>query len=254
MTAALLLGRRALVTGAARGLGAAIGRAFRDAGAEVAALDHPSALAAPGAWQGDLGLACDVTDPAGVERAITEAAASLGGLDIVVANAGLVPPWRQTEELDFAEWDAVMAVNVRGVAATVAHAVPHLKARGGAIILMASINAMVSHPRQMLYTASKHAVLGIMRAAALDLGRYGIRVNALAPGPVATEALIGRLHQRASEGGPSPDEALSAFAAQTPLGRMAGEDDVARAALFLASEMASGLTGRVLPVDAGLIP
>ncbi|MCX7322957.1 MAG: SDR family NAD(P)-dependent oxidoreductase [Hyphomicrobiales bacterium] len=254
MTAALLHGRRALVTGAARGLGAAIGRAFCDAGAEVAALDHPSALAAPGAWQGALALACDVTDPAGVEQAITEAADSLGGLDIVVANAGLVPPWRQTEELDFAEWDAVMAVNVRGVAATVAHAVPHLKTRGGAIILMASINAMVSHPRQMLYTASKHAVLGIMRAAALDLGRYGIRVNALAPGPVATEALIGRLHQRASEGGPPPDEALSAFAAQTPLGRMASEDDVARAALFLASELASGLTGRVLPVDAGLIP
>lgn len=254
MTAPLLQGRRALVTGAARGLGAAIGRTFCDAGARVAVLDQPSALTAPAAWQGDLAIACDIADPVAVGQSITQVVASLGGLDIVVANAGVVPPWRPTEELDFAEWDAVMAVNVRGVAATLAHAVPHLKARGGTIILMASINAMVSHPRQMLYTTSKHAVLGIMRAAALDLGRYAIRVNALAPGPIATDALVARLEQRASEGGPTPQEALSTFATQTPLGRMASEDDVARAALFLASDLASGLTGRVIPVDAGLLP
>jgi NAD(P)-dependent dehydrogenase (short-subunit alcohol dehydrogenase family) len=146
-----------------------------------------------------------------------------------------------------------MAVNVRGVAATLKHAVPHLKTRGGSIVLMASTNAAVSHPRQMLYTASKHAVLGIMRAAALDLGRYGIRVNALAPGPIATEALIGRLDARAAAGGTPADEALAAFATQTPLGRMATAEDVARAAVFLASDMASGVTGRMLPVDAGLL-
>ncbi len=93
-----------------------------------------------------------------------------------------------------------------------------------------------------------------MRAAALDLGRHRIRVNALAPGPVATEALISRIEARATAGGPERDAALAALAAQTPLGRIATADEVAKAAVYLASDLASGVTGRMLPVDAGLIP
>ncbi len=254
MTGGLLAGRRAAITGGSRGLGAAIGRAFRAAGAGVAVLDLPEALAADSAFGGDAAIACDVTDEAGVEAALRGAAAAIGGLDTIVANAGLVPPWRETDGLDLDEWDRVMAVNVRGVAATVKHAVPHLRAEGGSLILMASINAAVSHPRQMLYTASKHAVHGIMRAAALDLGRHRIRVNALAPGPVATEALVERIDARAAAGGPERDVALAALAAQAPLGRIATADEVAKAAVYLASDLASGVTGRMLPVDAGLIP
>jgi NAD(P)-dependent dehydrogenase (short-subunit alcohol dehydrogenase family) len=254
VTGGLLAGRRAAVTGGSRGLGAAIAQAFKAEAAGVAVLDLPDALSASAAWRGDAAFACDVTHEAMAAAALGDAAARLGGLDIVVANAGLVPPWRETEALDLDEWDRVMAVNVRGVAATLKHAVPLMKARGGSIILMASINAAVSHPRQMLYTASKHAVLGILRAASLDLGRYGIRVNALAPGAIATEALMERVEARAAAGGASRDEALAAFAAQTPLGRMATVEDVAKAAVFLASDLASGVTGRMLPVDAGLIP
>jgi NAD(P)-dependent dehydrogenase (short-subunit alcohol dehydrogenase family) len=254
MTGGLLTGRRAAVTGGSRGLGAAIGRAFLAEGAAVAVLDRADALTADGAFRGTVALSCDVTQETQVEAALHDAARVLGGLDTIVANAGLVPPWRETDALDLAEWDAVMAVNVRGVAATVKHAVPHLRAGGGSLILMASINAAVSHPRQMLYTASKHAVLGIMRAAALDLGRHGIRVNALAPGPVATEALLERIDARAAAGGPERDAALAALAAQTPLGRIATADEVAKAAVYLASDLASGVTGRMLPVDAGLIP
>lgn len=249
----LLSGRRAAITGGSRGLGEAIGRAFREAGATVAVLDLPEALETAGAWRGDRSFSCDVTDEAQVKLALQGAAKASGDLDIVVANAGLVPPWRETEALDFAEWDRVMAVNVRGVATTLKQAVPLLKRKGGSIVLMASINAGVSHPRQMLYTASKHAVLGILRAAALDLGRFGIRVNALAPGPIATQALLQRLDARAQAGGPAADSQLAAFAGQTPLGRMATAEDVARAAVFLASDLASGVTGRMLPVDAGLI-
>ncbi|MGL4438801.1 MAG: SDR family NAD(P)-dependent oxidoreductase [Bosea sp. (in: a-proteobacteria)] len=252
-TSTLLQGKRVLVTGAARGLGAAMGRGIAEAGARVAVLDLPGAISASGAWLGDVAINCDVSDPASLDQAIAEAAARFGGLDVIVANAGRVPPWRETDALDFDEWDAVMAVNVRGVAATLRSAVPHLKRQGGTIILMASINAVVSHPRQMLYTASKHAVLGIMRAAALDLGRYGIRVNALAPGPIATEALIDRLQSRANAGDVASDEALAMFAAQTPLGRMATADEVAKVAVFLASDLSSAITGRLLPVDAGLI-
>jgi NAD(P)-dependent dehydrogenase (short-subunit alcohol dehydrogenase family) len=250
----LLADKRAAVTGGSRGLGSAIGQRFEREGAQVAVLDLAAAVASDAAWRGNACFACDVAEESQVRDSLAEAASRLGGLDVVVANAGLVPPWRESDAIDLDEWDRVMAVNVRGVAATIKHAIPHLKTKGGSIILMASINATVSHPRQMLYTASKHAVLGILRAAALDLGRYTIRVNALAPGPIATDALLERLETRATAGGPAGGEALAALAAQTPLGRMATTDDVAKAAVFLASELASGVTGRMLPVDAGLIP
>lgn len=250
MTSIDLGGRTAIVTGGARGLGAAIGRALDGAGARVAVLDLAPALAAAGAFHGQVAVAADVADEPGLARAI--AAAAPDRLDILVANAGVVPPWRATADLDLDEWDRVFAVNVRGVAATLKHGAQRM-ADGGAIVLMASINAAVAHPRQMLYTATKHAVLGMTRAAALDLGPRGVRVNALAPGPIATEALLGRLATRAAAGGPDPMAALAAHAAQAPLGRIATADDVARAALFLCSDLARGITGRMLPVDGGLI-
>jgi NAD(P)-dependent dehydrogenase (short-subunit alcohol dehydrogenase family) len=111
---------------------------------------------------------------------------------------------------------------------------------------------MTSHPQQMAYTASKHAVLGIVRAAARDLGRYNIRVNALAPGPIATDALLERIRLR-SRTGPSEAEALAALAKGNALGRLATDAEVASAALFLASDLAGGATGTLLPVDAGLL-
>jgi NAD(P)-dependent dehydrogenase (short-subunit alcohol dehydrogenase family) len=251
----LLAGKRAVITGGTRGLGAAMSRAFAAEGARVAVLDRTLDHALTGNFHAEAVDTCDVSDEAELKTALQGVTSALGSqeLDIVVANAGLVPPWRETEALDLDEWDRVMAVNVRGVAATLKHAVPLMKAKGGSIILMASINAAVSHPRQMLYTASKHAVLGILRAAALDLGRHGIRVNALGPGPIATEALLERLEARASAGGAAPDDALAGFAAQAPLGRIASADEVAKAAVFLASDLSSGITGRMIPVDCGLI-
>ena len=121
----------------------------------------------------------------------------------------------------------------------------------GAAVLMASINGYRAHPDQILYTAAKHAVVGLTRAAALDLGRRGVRVNALAPGPVATEALRSRVLARHAAGGPPLEEALAAFAAHTALGRMATAADVAAAAVLLASDLAAGVTGSVLPVECG---
>ena len=150
-----------------------------------------------------------------------------------------------------AEWDKVMAVNVRGVAATIKHVTPAMKEKGGSIVVMASINAFLAHPRQMLYTASKHAALGIIRAAAHDLGRYNIRVNGIAPGPIATDALLERIRTRAAKGGLSEQEALAKLTADNALARLATADEVAKAALFLASDLASGISGELLPVDAG---
>jgi NAD(P)-dependent dehydrogenase (short-subunit alcohol dehydrogenase family) len=239
-------GRVAVVTGAGRGLGRAIAERLERAGARVVAVD----LSVDGLpWEGE---AVDLAADDARER-LDGLAARLGPVGIVVANAGLVPPWRGVRDLDLAEWDRVMRANVWGVAATLGAFADSLAASGhGAAIVMASINAYTAHPKQVLYTASKHAALGIMRAAALDLGAQGVRVNALAPGPIATEALLGRIDARAASGGPAPNAALAQLSAQTALGRIATAAEVAEAALFLASDAASGLTGVVLPVEAGL--
>lgn len=247
----LLSGQVAFVTGAARGLGHAVVRGFAAEGAKGLRADLPAALDGAPAVENFSLAACDVASEASLAAAMEEAVRRFGRLDCVVANAGLVPPWRETEALNLAELDQVMAVNVAGVAATVKQAVPFLKRDGGSIVAMASINSFSAHPRQLAYTASKHAVLGIVRAAALDLGRFGIRVNAVAPGPIATEALLSRIRFRARSG-PSEEEAMAALAAQTALGRLATADEVAKAVAFLASDLASGITGEILPVDAGL--
>ena len=119
-------------------------------------------------------------------------------------------------------------------------------------MVTSSVNVLKAHARQLAYTAAKHATLGIIRCAALDLGRFNIRVNGIAPGPVATEAMRERMRYRATVGGPAQAEALNALSREVPLGRIANERDVANAALFLASDLAGAITGHLLPVDAGL--
>ncbi len=250
MMGAMLDGKTAFVTGAAAGLGRAIAERLASAGARGIAFDiEDSRGTLPPEWTAIRG---SVTEEADLRRAMARIRKSYGHLDIVVANAGVVPPWSGIETLDFGQWDDVFAVNVKGVAATLKHAVPLMKENGGTIVAMGSLNSHRAHGSQCLYTATKHAVLGIVRAAALDLGRYGIRVNALGPGPVATAALIERVETRARDGGPAMEDALARFADETALGRMTASGDVAGAALFLASDLSDGITGQLLAVDAGM--
>jgi len=247
-TATLLEGKVALITGGAQGLGRAILAGFAAAGARGLLFDlEPAPEAPPDGWIFQAG---DVSREDDLMRAMARVGESFGRLDAVVANAGVVPPWHDTEAVDLAEWDRVFAINTRGVMATIKHALPLLKRQGGAIVVMGSTNSWIGHPKQAAYTASKHAVLGIVRAAARDLGRFGIRVNALGPGPVATEALLARIRRRAQEGGASIEETLGRYG-DTALGRMPTAADVVGAALFLASDLSSGVTGYLIPVDAG---
>jgi NAD(P)-dependent dehydrogenase (short-subunit alcohol dehydrogenase family) len=230
---------RLLVTGGASGIGAAVVERFAREGATGIVVD----LGEPTLPDGWSFAQADVRDEAAL------AAAILGPLDVVVAAAGIVPPWNPVAELDLDEFDRVLAVNVRGVAATLKHAAPALR-DGGAIVVIGSLNSWWGDPNITSYVASKHAVLGIVRSAALDLGRRGIRVNAVAPGPVATDALLGRMEQRHAGGGPPVDDALAQAAAATALGRIATVQDVADAVLFLAT--AGATTGHLLPIDGGI--
>ena len=247
----LLAGRRALVTGAANGLGARIVAHLGAAGAAGVALDLPSQPAGtlPPGWSA---VGADLRDEDDVARAFAQVDQALPGLDVVVAAAGIVPRWAGVETLDLDEWENVFAVNVRGVLATIRHGARRM-GEGGAIVAVGSLNSWRGDPNIAGYVASKHAVLGLVRSAALDLGRRGIRVNAVGPGPIATEALLRRMQTRERELGVPVTEALAAAARGTALGRMASEDDVAAAVVFLASPMAAGVTGHLLPVDAGIV-
>lgn len=246
----LLTGKVALVTGGAAGLGRRIAERFSTEGAKGLTFDIAAAAGElPLGWIEARG---NVADESEVDRAMAQVSETFGRLDVVVANAGVVPPWHDTEGIDLKQWERVLAINVQGVASTIKHAVRLMKQDGGSIVAMGSMNSHRAHAGQGLYTASKHAVLGIVRAAALDLGRFNIRVNAIGPGPVATEALLRRLETRAAQGSPAPAEVLTQFATETALGRMATADDVAGAAVFLASDLSAGVTGQLLPVDGGL--
>ncbi len=245
-----LVGRTAVVTGGASGLGRAIAARLSASGAAVMIVDLDSAMSQVPDGQGR--FSCDLGALDAKDR-LAALAGDLGKVDIVVANAGVVPPWRRMRDLDAQEWSRVMAVNVWGVAATIgAFAQALANSDHASVVVMASINGFRAHPSQPLYTASKHALIGVMRAAALDLGRDGTRVNALAPGAIATEALLSRIAAPHATGGPSPELALAALAQETALGRMATVDDVAEVAHFLASNASAGMTGSVFPIEAGL--
>jgi NAD(P)-dependent dehydrogenase (short-subunit alcohol dehydrogenase family) len=243
-----LTGRRALVSGGANGIGAAVIAQLNGAGAIGVGIDLNVGGTAPEGWHE---IAADVRSEDAVSAACAEAAEKLGGLDIVVAAAGIVPPWRGIAELDLDEWDNLFAINVRGVAATLKHAAPYM-GDGGAVVAVASLNSWRGDGNLTSYTASKHAVLGIVRSAAIDLGARGIRVNAVAPGPVATEALRNRMKRRAESGGPDLEAALAGAAKLTSLGRIATEADIAGTILFLSSDLSAAITGQLIPIDGGL--
>ena len=177
---------------------------------------------------------------------------AFGRLDVLVNNAGTVVPWQPIEDIATAEWDALFAVNLRGVMLCTRHAVPLMKRRGGAIVNMASRVGLRGIALQSAYSASKFAVIGFTEATALELGPYHIRVNALCPGAVRTPALLARAAARATARGRTPDDFIKTeIADKNALGRLTEPDEVAKTALFLASAEAEAITGTALRVDAG---
>lgn len=238
----------ALITGGAGGLGLAIADRFRQAGLRVYCADLPGQTMEDSP---DF-VGCDVTRLDDLHGAVEKVLSQSGRLDICVANAGWVPPWRSTGELQVDEWEKTQAINVRGVAFTLAAAAEALKASQGVALLMSSVNGRFAHGQQMAYSASKHAVLGIMRAACRDLGPHGVRVNAIAPGPVATTALRDRVASRTGHDREAERMALQSMADNNALRRLVTATEVAEAAYFLCSSASTGITGIVMPVDAGI--
>lgn len=243
-----LQGKVAVVTGASRGIGEAIARAFVAAGAQVMLaarkLEGLSRVA------GELGpaaraMAAHTGKEADCVALVREAARAFGKVDVLVNNAGTNPHFGPMLEAPEAAWDKTFEVNLKGYFWTARELVRHLRERSapGAIVNIASVNGLRGVPTQGVYAMTKAAVISMTRTLAIELGPAGIRVNAIAPGLVDTR-LAGALVK---------DEAISAqWKGRTPLGRVAQPAEIAGAAVYLASDASSFTTGEVLVVDGGL--
>ncbi|XP_044949713.1 short-chain dehydrogenase reductase 3b-like [Hordeum vulgare subsp. vulgare] len=245
-------GKVAIVTGGASGIGEAAARLFAASGATVVIADIQDALGEAVAASvaesrpGSCTYArCDVTDEAQVEATVAAAVAAHGRLDVMLSNAGVLLPTGPVTDMDLAGLDRVMAVNFRGAAACVKHAARAMVAAGvrGAIVCTGSVACVQGGFGPASYTASKHALLGLVRAAAGELGRHGVRVNLVSPGGVATPLSCAVVGVGAEE-----MEAMTE-AHNVLRGKVLRASDVAEAALFLASDQAGFISGHNLVVD-----
>ncbi|GHA63174.1 oxidoreductase [Streptomyces tauricus] len=236
-------GLKALVTGGASGIGRATAELLAARGAQVAVLD----LDPEGVQKPLLGYQADVGDDESVRRAVAAAVADLGGLDVLVNNAG-IGAQGTVEDNDDEDWHRVMNVNVVGMVRTSRAALPHLrKSSHAAVVNTCSIAATAGLPQRALYSASKGAVLSLTLAMAADHIREGIRVNCVNPGTADTP-WVGRLLDAA----PDPAAERAALEARQPTGRLVSADEVAGAIAYLASPLSGATTGTALAVDGGM--
>ena len=250
-------GKTVIITGAAAGIGRATALRFAHGGANIAGWDVSDKAAAT--FETDISAAggqaqfqvVNVTDTAAVEAAVNKLVEQWGGIDVLINNAGIVrdaqlmkkngagPMKGMLEE----SWDAVIDVNLKGVFLVTRAVVPHMIRRGGGVILnAASVVALNGNFGQTNYVASKAGVIGMTRTWARELGKHNIRVNAVAPGFIATDMLKSM-----------PPDILDNMVSHTPVGRVGTPEDVANAYFWLASDQASFVHGTILSVDGGVV-
>ena len=241
-----------IVTGAARGIGLASTELFLKEGWQVAMIDRDAdelataatRLAAEASAAGPeervRSFVCDVSDPDAVTAMMTAVAEWAGQVDALINNAG-VADFGPIEDTSFERWRTVMATNLDGVFLCSQAAIPHLKQHGGAIVNIASISGLRASTLRVAYGTSKAAVIHMTQQQAAELGEYGIRANAIAPGPVRTKLAMA-VHTQ---------DIIDAYHDAIPLNRYGSESEIAEAIVFLASPKASYITGQCIAIDGG---
>lgn len=241
---------RVLITGAAGGIGAATARRFAQEGARLFLVDRDPRVGALATEFGAGSAVADVSDEGETRAFVARAVETLGGLDVYVANAGTEGHIHPLVEVDQPDFDRVLAVNVRSAWLAIKHGVPHLLASGGNLVATASVAGLVGTAGLGPYTASKHAVIGLVRTAAAEYGPRGVRINAVCPGPIQNR-MMQSIEEQAAPG--AAQAVHEGFLKLIPLGRYGTNEEVAAAITFLASSDASYCTGSTLVVDGGFV-
>jgi NAD(P)-dependent dehydrogenase (short-subunit alcohol dehydrogenase family) len=243
---------RVLVTAGAAGIGRAIAQAFAQAGARVAVCDVDEAALAAFRQElpGHHAFECDVSDEDEVEDLFDDVEETLGGLDVLVNNAGIAGPTARVEDIALEDWRRTLAVNLDGQFLCAREAVPLLrKAGGGTMINLSSAAGRFGFPRRSPYSASKWGVIGFTKSLAIELGPDNIRVNAILPGAVDGPRIRRVIAAKAEATGASVEDMTARYTDQASLGRLIDPDDIARMAVFLAGPGGRNISGQALAVD-----
>ncbi len=249
-------GLRVLVTAGARGIGATIARAFHQSGARVHVCDVDGHALGRLADEvpGITSSTADASVASDVDRVFDDLSATLGGLDVLVSNAGIAGPTGAIEDIDVADWTRTVAVNLDSQYLFARRAVPLLKrsTNDPCLIAMGSVAGRLGYAFRTPYALTKWAIVGLVKSLAIELGPHGIRVNAILPGAVDGERMRAVIAARADVEGIGVDAMRERFVERTSLRRMVTADDVAAMALFLASPAARNVSGQAIGVDGNL--
>jgi NAD(P)-dependent dehydrogenase (short-subunit alcohol dehydrogenase family) len=242
--------QRVLITAGGSGIGREIARAFNAQGAKVFICDIDEPALVTASEEGMLTIRCDMSSRAEIERMVPAAVDALGGLDVLVNNAGIAGLTLPVDQMPPDSWDKVVAVNLTGMFDVSRLAVPHLKrSSAGVIINLSSIAGRFGFANRSPYAATKWGVIGFTRTLAIELGEWGIRANAIAPGAVAGDRIERVFAGRAQISGKSMDEVRAAAMSEQSIKAMIDPKDIAQLAVFLASPAAKSISGQVIPID-----